>query len=250
MTGGTGTPTPLLAEGWWTLILYPEAAEAGGSYRRRRRTEPVDSAADPERSAEEAARRARGKIRRYCAANRLNRLGTLTYAGEGCLAPEAVRADVASFFRALRGEVGEAFPYLWVPELHPGGHGFHIHFAVGRFIKWTLLRDTWGRGRVHIKLIGDLPVGSGALGEARAAGRYLAKYAAKDIYGDGACPAGWHRYEVAQGFQPESIECYGPTVADAIQTAATYMGASPSQCWLSAESEGWLGPPACWVAWD
>ena len=66
----------------WTFSLYPEAAEGGGCFvppswgrgargagglirraRRRRR-----------------ARRARAKLRRYCAANRLNRFGTLTYA--------------------------------------------------------------------------------------------------------------------------------------------------------------------------
>lgn len=68
----------------WTLALYPEAAEGGGCFRAQVRREPVGGGApDPERSQEEAARRARAKLRRYCAANRLNRLGTLTYAGEG-----------------------------------------------------------------------------------------------------------------------------------------------------------------------
>ena len=81
-------------------------------------------------------------IRRYCAANRLNRLGTLTYAGEGCHDPSAVRSEVAAFFRRLRSELGgDRFPYLWVPEWHPGGHGLHLHFAVGRFIGQPLIRD-------------------------------------------------------------------------------------------------------------
>ena len=43
------------------------------------------------------------------------------------------------------------------------------------------------RGRVHIKLIGDLPVGSGALEEARMAARYLAKYVSKNV-GDERVP--------------------------------------------------------------
>jgi hypothetical protein len=62
-------------------------------------------------------RRARSEVRRYCAANRLNRLGTLTYRGAGCHDPRELRGHVGSFFRALRGLVPDpALPYLWVPE--------------------------------------------------------------------------------------------------------------------------------------
>ena len=110
-----------------------------------------------------AARRARGQVRRYCAANRLNRLGTLTYAGAGQHDPRALRLDLGEFFRGLRRDVGRSFPYLWVPEWHPGGHGLHAHFAVGRFIAQGAIKRRWGRGHVHIKLLGDLPVGSGTL---------------------------------------------------------------------------------------
>ena len=173
----------------WTLTLYPEAGEAGGSLSASLGGRGLAGRPDPERAAAEAARRARGKVRRYCAANRLNRLGTLTYAGEGCHDPREVRADVAGFFKRLRAELGgEALPYLWVPEWHPGGHGLHVHFAVGRYVRQSLIRDAWGRGIVHIKLLGDLPVGSGALEEARLAARYLAKYAGKAV--DGERPAG------------------------------------------------------------
>jgi hypothetical protein len=232
----------------WTLKLYPEAGEAGGcrvSVRGAGRGRP----SSPDRVEAEAARRAKGRIRRYCAANRLNRLGTLTYRADGCYDPKALRADVSRFFRSLRSDLDrEPFPYLWVPEWHPGGHGLHVHFAVGRYIKHSLIERNWARGRVHIKLIGGLTVGPGAIEQARIAGRYLGKYAAKSL--DEGRVTGLHRYEVAQGFQPASITCYGPTAAQAIETASTYMGASPSQCWFSSLSEGWHGPPACWVAWD
>jgi hypothetical protein len=235
----------------WRLALYPEAGEAGGSsvsVEARARRRPGE-ACDAGRAAAEAARRARGQIRRYCAANRLNRLGTLTYRGRGCHDPAALRVHVAGFFRALRnGLEGEGFPYVWVPQWHPGGHGLHVHFAVGRYVTRSLIERSWGRGFVHIKLLGDLPVGSGALEEARLAARYISPYVSRTL--DEARPPGLHRYEVAQGFQPESIECYGPTLETALESASKVMGRPPSYVWHSCREEGWDGPPAGWAQWD
>jgi hypothetical protein len=234
----------------WTLSLFPDAGEAGGCLR-------VPQAGgsggfgdpDPDRAAVEAARRARTKIRRYAVANRLNRLGTLTYAGVGCHDPAELRADVASFFKGLRPALsGVRFPYVWVPEWHASGHGLHVHFAVGRYVPQTLIRSTWGRGHVHIKLLADLPVGSGAVAEARLAARYLSKYVGKEL-DDGRRRAGLHRYEVAQGFQPERIALTGRTDDDVLEQASERMGGAPSIVWRSSSVEGWHGPPACWVAW-
>ena len=68
----------------WAFSLYPEAAEGGGCLSvRRRRSAASGRPPNVERAQEEAARRARAKVRRYAAANRLNRLGTLTYRGRG-----------------------------------------------------------------------------------------------------------------------------------------------------------------------
>jgi hypothetical protein len=72
-----------------------------------------------------------------------------------------------------------------------------VHFAVGRYVKQRLIAEVWGRGIAHIKLIGNLPIGSGALEEARVAAGYLAKYVSKSI-GDERVPR-LHRYEAAQG---------------------------------------------------
>ena len=83
-----------------------------------------------------------------------------------------LRGDLAGFFRELRSGLGEGrLPYVWVPQWHPGGHGLHAHFAVGRFVPRKLIEGAWGNGFVHIKLLDGLPVGSGALGEARLAAR-------------------------------------------------------------------------------
>jgi hypothetical protein len=232
----------------WRFVLYPEAAEGGGAFH---------SAAEPRHgvsaeawdSRSDAARRAKGKVRRYCAANRLNRLGTLTYAGTGCYDPAELRDDLADFFRKLRAEVGKPFPYLWVPEWHPKGHGLHVHFAVGRWIPYGDIKRAWGRGRSDIKLLGDLPVGSGTLGEARLAARYLAKYVGKDLAAGGQ-PSGLHRYEVAQGFQPRGVPIDGLSAGEVLDWAEVFMDAPPEQVWRSDDVKDWAGPPAVWAEWQ
>jgi excisionase family DNA binding protein len=131
----------LRVEPLWTLSLYPDAGEGGGClWVRRRVLLPSEGPPNAVRAAEEAGRRARAKIRRYAAANRLNRLGTLTYRGEGCHDPARLRGDLGGFFRGLRAGLGAGrFAYVWVPQWHPGGHGLHAHFAVGRFMPRTLI---------------------------------------------------------------------------------------------------------------
>jgi hypothetical protein len=237
-------------EALWALSLYPEAAEGGGCLSTRRSAIPTGARPNAERAAEEAGRRARAKIRRYAAANRLNRLGTLTYRGEGCHDPLQLRDNLASFFRELRERIdGERFAYVWVPQWHPGGHGLHAHFAVGRFVPRKLIEQAWGHGFVHIKLLDGLPVGSGELAESRLAARYLARYVGRDL-DDARRLTGLHRYEVAQGFQPAKIECYGSSAEDVIDRASGYMGSAPERVWLSSSVEGWRGPPACWAQWN
>ena len=79
----------------WSLSLCAAAGEAGGCFVSARQTRRGGGgggpAADPERARAEAGRRARSRMRRYCAANRLNRLGTLTYRGSGVHDPRQAR---------------------------------------------------------------------------------------------------------------------------------------------------------------
>jgi hypothetical protein len=237
----------------WTLSLYPEAAEGGGCFRPSRRPTPhyvpAGSAADPSRARAEAGRRARRNVRRYCAATRLNRLATLTYRGSGCHDPREVRADVGAFFRQLRdGLGGKPLPYVWVPEWHKTDHGLHAHFAVGQFVPRRLIERAWGRGFVHIKLIGDLPVGSGPREEARRAAGYLSKYVSR-TFDDSRFVAGLHRYDLAQGFQPRGVALSGRSPEDVIAQACEVMGARPVRWWRSSDEEDWQGPPSYWVQW-
>ena len=240
---------PNEVESRWLLNVYPDAGEAGGCLVSPARPWLGGDPAQPDddRSASEAIRRARGAIRRYCAANRLNRLGTLTYRGEGCSDPIQFRGDLRSFFRRLRGTVGEAYPYLWVPEWHPGGHGLHAHFVVGRYIRQRAIEKAWGHGFVDIRMLNNLPVGSGSLGEARMAAWYLAKYIGKDL-GAGKA-AGLHRYDIAQGFRPAVRRLRGATVQDVLGQATAIMGGPPVTVWDSADEPSWDRLHAVWAQW-
>ena len=238
----------------WLFSLYPDAGEGGGSFQGSIRRVPAyvarGAARGPERSAAEAGRRARATLRRYCAANRLNRLGTLTYRGSGCHEPERVREHLGSFFRELRESTGgKSFAYAWVPEWHKSGHGLHAHFAVGRFIRRSAIDAAWGRGFVHIKLLGDLPVGSTNLSEARRAAGYLSKYVSKSFAEPESRVMGLHRYDVAQGFKPRPVVVTGISAADVLGTASAVFGSAPSTEWSSASVEDWQGPPAIWAQW-
>ena len=155
---------------------------------------------------------------------------------------------MAQFFKMLRASLGgKAFPYLWTSEWHKSGHGLHVHFAVGRYIKRSLIEQAWPHGFVHIKLLGDLPVGSGTVAEARQAARYLSKYVGKDFATERG--GGLHRYEVAQRFQPKITPVWGRTRDEAIDIACYIMRDAPELIWFSDDKQDWQGPPAVWLQW-
>jgi hypothetical protein len=231
------------------FTLVPGAAEGGGSFLSAPRVQkPIRGleAEDPERAAHEASRRARREIRRYGVANRLTRLGSLTYRGAGCHDFDEHYGNLARFFRKLRaGLGGERFPYLAVQEWHPGGHGLHGHFLVGRYIQRGLIEEAWPHGFVHIKLIGNLPAGSGELGEARTAARYVAGYLAKDW----AAPKGRKRYYRALGFAPRIERLTGRSADDVLDQASELMGQRPDYLWESRDDPEWKLPPSLWASW-
>lgn len=236
--------------GWW-LSLYSSAGEAGGHFQAASRPPVVHvpgvPARDPVRARAEAARRARASVRRYCAANRLTRFGTLTYGPPRCSDPRQLRQHVGGFFRTLRRSLGGApLPYVWVPELHADRVHFHVHFALGRFVQRRLIEQAWGRGYVSIKLLSDLPVGARSWQEARRAAGYLSKYLTKAFDRE---LGGLHRYEVAEGFQPAVQRLSGRSAGSVLAQACEVMRAQPEARWSSADSPGWQGPPAVWFAW-
>ena len=267
--GSTGASTPAAAGGGgpsldiatklvrdlpagWVVGLLPDAGEMGGTFRYRggwsRGCRTLGAAADPDRSSSEAARRACTKLRRYSASNRLDRLAGLTYRGDGQRDERALRTDLHHFFRRLRRSLdGVPFPYVWVPEWHPGGHGLHVHLAVGRFIPQPLLATAWGHGIVDIRRSGSKH-SPGSLGASRRAAAYLSKYLAKSF--EQPRTPGLHRYEIAQGFKPKVERISGATLAEAMAVAAERMGGPAAFVSISNEWDGWKGPPAVWASWD
>jgi hypothetical protein len=93
-----------------------------------------------------------------------------------------------------------------------------------------------------------LPVGSGALEEARRAAGYLSKYVGK-AFDERRLPAR-HRYEVGQGFQPEGVRIFATSLGRAVDRAVALMGKPPSAVWNSNELKGWNGPPAIQLTWS
>ena len=235
----------------WYFSLYPDAAEGGGCFQGSIKNPNSNTFAknpDSLRAKSEAARRAKGNLRRYCVANELTRLVTLTYAGEGQFDQKAFREDIAQFVRNLKGGLGgDAIPYLWVPEWHKS-HGLHAHLGVAQYIPRNLIESAWGKGFVHIKLLDGVPFGSGERECARRAAGYLGKYASKS-FADDRRIQGLHRYEIAQGFKPLKEIVYGKNKSELWTELTERMHASPIIVWDSIDAENWQAPPSIWMQW-
>jgi hypothetical protein len=198
---------------WGWLPLVPQWADALAEHRDRR------------------ARMARGRIRRYAAANRLTRLCTLTFRTP-CLDRRRAMREAARCMKRLR-EKGFDGAYVLVPEWHPGveverdgqvvveSHGWHVHVAVNRFVVLDCERCVtpdrrkqlaqrgrrigrsgspclccaWGRGFVDARAFrarqGARGRGPGAREAARRCAGYVAKYVAKGLDGDGVEAVPW-----------------------------------------------------------
>jgi hypothetical protein len=242
-----GTKLVGVSQGYWGVSLFPDAGEGVAVFHSADARRRVGSGGDPEESRRVAARRARTQVRRYCAANRLNRFATLTYAPPFCRDPRGLREHMGRFFRTLRRQLGgDALPYLWTGELHADGLRWHAHFAVGRYVAQKKIESAWPYGFVHIKLLGDLPYGSVALDQARVAARYLSKYVGKSFAEQ---RQGLHRYEVAQGFAPRREGARGRSSEEVLAWAAARMGRTADLVQHSADWPGHQGPPVVFFSW-
>ena len=261
--------------------LYPSCGEAVAAYCPVTAPSEMDSGTSkwselsPEyrdaSNSERATTRSRGRMRRYMVHNRLVKMWVLTFVGEGLHGEDGYRTaqrEMRAFIKRLRRDFfrGREFPYLWSIEPHPDGHGWHVNLMLQNvFINKHAMQRCWQsstsrtNGNVwYTDFTKDRedwlgrPIGSGGGGRAPArlrtaaklAATYASKYIGKDLGDDLGVPAGAHRYEVAQGFQPAPVQKRFLTFREALDFICSH----PSFGWCewfscSSEWDGWDGPP-------
>lgn len=255
----------------WHATAYPTAGEAVAFYVPPPSQDGGPSTwselSEDEREAENekrAVRRAKKEMRLYMVANGLRYMWVLTLAGSGLHGADGRREimrRVGRFVRLLRESRGGAeFPYLYSPELHPGGHGWHVNFFVASRMDQGRMAALWGQ----VEADGDAPCGfvwvkdwvrknrrkgASAREGIRNAARYGAKYASKD-WAQEVLVGGQHRYEKAQGFAPKVVGRWGHTRDRIVwELLAVFQGVLPAETWRSEEAEGWRGPPVMCMRW-
>lgn len=217
----------------------------------------VEAGNEVERQAqnwERANRRAHSESRRYMVANRLRYMWVFTIEGEGLYGPDGraeIMRRVAGFVRKLRRVYGE-LPYWFSPELHPGGHGWHVNFFVAKRLPHAVLQPLWGHGIVNVYDWATHRIvkmrGQGFLDALRAGSEYGCKYAAKD-WNPEQIGANGRRYEAAEGFKPRKLTARVDTLAAGYRAATRFFGGPASLEWHSWESESWDGPTVVTMRW-
>ena len=186
--------------------------------------------------------RARSRLRRYFKKNGLGKMWTLTNA-EPCFDRALMHQRVNEFVQRWRHACNdEAFPYAYVLELHPQGHGLHVHFATRPgFVSWSQIGALWGHGFVQYS-DNKRYAGEGGRERSRRLASYLCKYLDKSV-GDNDRDEGEHRYEVGQGFDPVKVRRDFKSEKLARDWLAGYVGEKFEEVWCSDDREEWDGRP-------
>lgn len=205
---------------------------------------------------ERANRRAAARLRRFMVANSLVFMWVLTLEN-ACHGPDGrqqVMSMVGDFARKVRQEHGVEV-YAYSPELHPGGHGWHVNFFVGEYLPHASMAALWGHGFVWVsdwrQKVRKRPGLSGtqlAKSAALQGARYAAKYAEKDWSRD-MLEAGSHRFERSEGGDPVVIELEAGTMAEALRGVFTKTAGDCELVW-SDDVDDYHGPPWVFVRWE
>jgi len=244
---------------YWRATVYPDAGEASVTLViPHGRSEDPSSLTDEEREQKNHARATRRALtgsRRYMVANRLRYMWVLTFATalHGADGRQECMQQVAAFVERLRAHAGR-LPYWYSPELHPGGHGWHVNVFVAKRIPHADVERLWGHGHVWVKdWIRDSRVRNAGVSfvmALRLASQYGCKYAAKD-WSEEVLAGGAHRYEVAQGYKPRSCSMRVDGVGAGLRFTASFFGGRyPDAVWRSTDCEGWDGPPVWCLSWS
>lgn len=216
------------------------AAESGAGPQASRIADEASAAERLER----ANRRARGQVRRYCTANAVQRLLTLTYRPPQPVDVAVVRRDVTRFLRRLRADRPD-LAYVWTLERHRSG-ALHVHVGLGSSgtkLSAERLAWLWGHGFIDIRKIRV----KGRRASARVVAVYLAKYVTKES----ARADGGHRYDVREGRQPEVARAATTALAEGLAQLMRLAGGEvPAYVWTSGELVDWRGPPVAFVSWE
>lgn len=199
-----------------------------------------NSVPDPERSKREAQKRAQVQVRRFCKHHSIWRLVTLTLAEETDLADrERVRRRVVRFLEGLRGRI-KGLAYVYVLELHPGGHGYHVHLGFSRFVDKRLIAELWSWGWIDIRAL-RLKGPKRGHNAAAACARYLAKYATKAE--DEGRLSGKHRYERSQSGPIPEVRIEAESFDELVKWVRERLKNPDPWEWRSwVDSEEWFGP--------
>jgi hypothetical protein len=212
-------------------LLQPERAPVDRSRKGER-------AHDSGRCRENAARRAKTIIRRFCKQHRLAFMWTLTYRDGGQRNLGQLRRQVERLMAKVERETGRDFPYAYVVEFHRDGERLHVHIAVPFRFAWKTLDRLWPHGSVWCT--DWRKSGECAFVGAERAVRYMSKYMMKAV---DAVEFGQRRYERARGW---AIESYGLRVldfGDGQRVAEETFGGRPRFVFESADVEDWPAPP-------
>jgi hypothetical protein len=254
LTGGHNSSAPFKPTGvrvWpdaleavaWSIV--PDDAKSGRSDAPGG-AQTADPVSRHRENRARAARRARGRVRRFCTANGLAYLWTLTLADQSSDCAHVGRL-VESFIRRLRAHTRCSIPYVWVLEEHKSGN-LHAHVAIDRFIPRAVLLRAWPHGFMFVTGARSKRSRGQHAGVAATA-RYVAKYVSKEVTGG----AGRQSYRVAEGFQPIAIDGDAWSLDDALLAAvAAFHGELPAYVWDSRRDADVddRAPPCWWATWQ
>lgn|GEM_PF-3316938 len=206
------------------------------------------------RSEAECARRARCRVRRLCRQYGLDHMVTLTFPGAGVRAYDSALRLLQDFIHDHGAVLHLEGAWLAVPELHPGGHGWHWHVLVSRRfskIELVVLRTAWTE---CLRRRGMAPSGGAEFAridvkrwaDAARAAAYAAKYAGKSFDGDDR-QKGRKRYLIPRGLDVP-VERGGALSLDEVREAIKQVDAAYT--FESSADAGWTGPPLVWSTWN
>jgi len=207
-----------------------------------------------ERSEAECARRARSRVRRLCRQYGLDHMVTLTFPGEGVKAYDRALRLLQDFIHDHGAVLHLEGAWLAVPELHPGGHGWHWHVLMSRRFKkpeLLALRVGWTE---FLRRRGMVPSGGAeyaridvkAWKDAARAAAYAAKYAGKGFEGDDR-QKGRKRYLIPRGLDVPVLRG-GANSLDEVRAVIRQI--DTDTVFESSEAEDWRGPPMAWSSWS